>query len=281
MRRERLAHSEVDCRDLPTRVSAPSLACLGRLRPSATGGGEGRDERTFRASGAWSATCQAETRPASALPLFPQRGQDALRLLAAAPLTRARKSVRREIEAGDCARAVGLLLLLVISYCCLKCRSDDEAGQPAGRIQQLTRRRNSSLRIGKPFMRYDGELAAFPADGESIMDLSAPVLVVDDFAHHDDDHLESRAGRSATPTSTRSMTALPRWRSFARKKYGLVLSDWDMRPMNGTEFIQASAPGPDEFRHARHHDHGQGRCRRFMAVGRRRISQASRSRRTI
>jgi len=32
------------------------------------------------------------------------------------------------------------------------------------------------------------------------------------------------------------------------KKYGLLLSDWDMRPMNGTE-LTSSAQRSDEFSH--------------------------------
>ena len=69
------------------------------------------------------------------------------------------------------------------------------------------------------------------------MDVSFPVLVVDD----------SRTMTTIISTLVREVgftdidqvndgpAALERLRA---KKYGLVLSDWDMRPMNGTELIQ-------------------------------------------
>ena len=69
------------------------------------------------------------------------------------------------------------------------------------------------------------------------MDVSYPVLVVDD----------SRTMTTIISTLVREVgftdidqvndgpAALERLRA---KKYGLVLSDWDMRPMNGTELIQ-------------------------------------------
>jgi len=73
--------------------------------------------------------------------------------------------------------------------------------------------------------------------GVLAMDVSFPVLVVDD----------SRTMTTIISTLVREVgftdidqvndgpAALERLRA---KKYGLVLSDWDMRPMNGTELIQ-------------------------------------------
>jgi two-component system, chemotaxis family, chemotaxis protein CheY len=90
--------------------------------------------------------------------------------------------------------------------------------------------------MGKPFLRMtEGSLVL--GMGVLAMDVSFPVLVVDD----------SRTMTTIISTLVREVgftdidqvndgpAALERLRT---KKYGLVLSDWDMRPMNGTELIQ-------------------------------------------
>jgi len=90
--------------------------------------------------------------------------------------------------------------------------------------------------MGKPFLRMtEGSLIL--GMGVLAMDVSFPVLVVDD----------SRTMTTIISTLVREVgfadidqvndgpAALDRLRA---KKYGLVLSDWDMRPMNGTELIQ-------------------------------------------
>jgi two-component system chemotaxis response regulator CheY len=75
------------------------------------------------------------------------------------------------------------------------------------------------------------------------VDISTPVLVVDDsrtmttiisnlvqaIGYTDIDHVNDGA------------SALEKLRA---KKYGLVLSDWDMHPMNGTEFIHHMRQDP-------------------------------------
>ena len=73
--------------------------------------------------------------------------------------------------------------------------------------------------------------------GESVMDVSFPVLVVDDSQTMTTiiSKLVREVGFSDIDQVNDGPSALARLRE---KKYGLVLSDWDMRPMNGTELIQ-------------------------------------------
>lgn len=71
----------------------------------------------------------------------------------------------------------------------------------------------------------------------SIMDLSVPVLVIDDSRTMTTiiSKLARDVGFVDVDHVNDGVSALERLRE---KKYGLVLSDWDMRPMNGTELIQ-------------------------------------------
>jgi two-component system chemotaxis response regulator CheY len=72
---------------------------------------------------------------------------------------------------------------------------------------------------------------------KSIMDISMPVLVVDDSAIMTKiiSGLVHDVGYTNIEQVHDGASALDRLRE---KKYGLVLSDWDMCPMNGTELIQ-------------------------------------------
>jgi two-component system, chemotaxis family, chemotaxis protein CheY len=75
------------------------------------------------------------------------------------------------------------------------------------------------------------------------MDVSFPVLVVDDSQTMTTiiSKLVREVGFSDIDQVNDGPSALARLRE---KKYGLVLSDWDMRPMNGTELIQQIRKDP-------------------------------------
>jgi two-component system, chemotaxis family, chemotaxis protein CheY len=92
-------------------------------------------------------------------------------------------------------------------------------------------------------MRYDSGRKCVPADGEIVMDISAPVLVVDDSRTMTTiiSNLVQEIGYTDIDQVNDGAAALEKLRG---KKYGLVLSDWDMRPMNGTEFIQQMRQDP-------------------------------------
>jgi two-component system chemotaxis response regulator CheY len=79
--------------------------------------------------------------------------------------------------------------------------------------------------------------------GKSVMDVSFPVLVVDDSRTMTTiiSKLVREVGFSDIDQVNDGPAALARLRE---KKYGLVLSDWDMRPMNGTELIQQIRKDP-------------------------------------
>jgi two-component system, chemotaxis family, chemotaxis protein CheY len=79
--------------------------------------------------------------------------------------------------------------------------------------------------------------------GKSIMDLSSPVLVVDDSRTMTTiiSNLVQAIGYTDIDQVNDGTSALEKLRG---KKYGLVLSDWDMRPMNGTEFIHEMRQDP-------------------------------------
>jgi two-component system chemotaxis response regulator CheY len=74
------------------------------------------------------------------------------------------------------------------------------------------------------------------------MDISS-VLVVDDSRTMTAiiSHLVHELGFSSIDQVNDGASALEKLR---KKKYGLVLSDWDMRPMNGTELIQQIRKDP-------------------------------------
>jgi two-component system chemotaxis response regulator CheY len=75
------------------------------------------------------------------------------------------------------------------------------------------------------------------------MDISLPVLVVDDSRTMTTiiSKLVHDVGFTNVDQVNDGISALERLRE---KKYGLVLSDWDMRPMNGTELIQQIRKDP-------------------------------------
>jgi two-component system chemotaxis response regulator CheY len=75
------------------------------------------------------------------------------------------------------------------------------------------------------------------------MNTSLPVLVVDDSRTMTTiiSKLVRDVGFTNIDQVNDGPTALDRMRE---KKYGLVLSDWDMRPMNGTELIQRIRKDP-------------------------------------
>jgi two-component system chemotaxis response regulator CheY len=79
--------------------------------------------------------------------------------------------------------------------------------------------------------------------GKAIMDISLPVLVVDDSRTMTTiiSKLVHDVGFTNVDQVNDGNSALDRLRE---KKYGLVLSDWDMRPMNGTELIQQIRKDP-------------------------------------
>jgi two-component system chemotaxis response regulator CheY len=79
--------------------------------------------------------------------------------------------------------------------------------------------------------------------GKAIMDISLPVLVVDDSRTMTTiiSKLVHDVGFTNVDQVNDGISALDRLRE---KKYGLVLSDWDMRPMNGTELIQQIRKDP-------------------------------------
>jgi two-component system chemotaxis response regulator CheY len=75
------------------------------------------------------------------------------------------------------------------------------------------------------------------------MNTSLPVLVVDDSRTMTTiiSKLVRDVGFTNIDQVNDGPSALERMRE---KKYGLVLSDWDMRPMNGTELIQQIRKDP-------------------------------------
>jgi two-component system chemotaxis response regulator CheY len=79
---------------------------------------------------------------------------------------------------------------------------------------------------------------------KSIMDVSIPVLVVDDSRTMTTiiSNLVRDVGYTKIDQVNDGASALERLRR--KKKYGLVLSDWDMHPMNGTELIQKIRKDP-------------------------------------
>ena len=75
------------------------------------------------------------------------------------------------------------------------------------------------------------------------MDISTPVLVVDDSRTMTTiiSSLVRDVGYTNIEHVNDGASALDR---LGKKKYGLVLSDWDMSPMNGTEFIHELRKDP-------------------------------------
>lgn len=75
------------------------------------------------------------------------------------------------------------------------------------------------------------------------MDVSTPILVVDDSRTMTTiiSHLANDLGYFNIDQVNDGFSALE---ALRKKKYGLVLSDWDMQPMNGTELIQQIRKDP-------------------------------------
>jgi two-component system, chemotaxis family, chemotaxis protein CheY len=75
------------------------------------------------------------------------------------------------------------------------------------------------------------------------MDISTPVLVVDDSRTMTTiiSSLVREVGYTNVEQVNDGASALDKLRA---KKYGLVLSDWEMTPMNGTEFIHEMRQEP-------------------------------------
>jgi two-component system chemotaxis response regulator CheY len=89
----------------------------------------------------------------------------------------------------------------------------------------------------------DGGQRPFCGNEESGMNTSLPVLVVDDSRTMTTiiSKLVRDVGFTTIDQVNDGPSALERMRE---KKYGLVLSDWDMRPMNGTELISQIRKDP-------------------------------------
>jgi two-component system, chemotaxis family, chemotaxis protein CheY len=78
---------------------------------------------------------------------------------------------------------------------------------------------------------------------KAVVDLSYPVLVVDDF--HTMSAIISRLVRDVGFTDIDQVSDGPSaLDQLHEKKYGLIISDWDMRPMNGTDLIQRIRDDP-------------------------------------
>ncbi len=87
------------------------------------------------------------------------------------------------------------------------------------------------------------------------VDLSMPVLVVDDYSTMS----ASSAifcGSSASRTSTKPPTAAA-LAKLRDKHYGLVISDWNMEPMTGYELLKQVRADPQSGADAVHHGHGR------------------------
>jgi two-component system chemotaxis response regulator CheY len=100
-----------------------------------------------------------------------------------------------------------------------------------------------SLIFSKPFYAEDhGEPFGFGMR-KTAMDASLPVLVVDDSRTMTTiiGNLLRQIGFTDIDQVHDGHSALDR---LGEKTYGLVLSDWDMRPMNGTELTQQIRKDP-------------------------------------
>ena len=85
-------------------------------------------------------------------------------------------------------------------------------------------------------------------------DLSMPILVVDDYNTmiRIIRNLLKQIGFENVDDASDGSAALAKMQG---KKYGLVISDWNMEPMTGLRFAQGSARQPGIFANAFHHDH--------------------------
>jgi CheY-like chemotaxis protein len=102
------------------------------------------------------------------------------------------------------------------------------------------------------------------------VDLSMPILVVDDYSTmiRIIRNLLKQLGFDNVDDASDGSAALGKMRV---KKYGLVISDWNMEPMTGYDLLKEVRADPDALEDALHHDHGgiQDRERDRREEGRR------------
>ncbi len=87
------------------------------------------------------------------------------------------------------------------------------------------------------------------------VDLSMPILVVDDYATmiRIIRNLLRQLGFENVDEASDGRAALAKLRA---RKFGLVISDWNMEPMTGYELLLAVRADKNLFADALHHDHG-------------------------
>ncbi len=87
------------------------------------------------------------------------------------------------------------------------------------------------------------------------VDLSMSVLVVDDYSTmiRIIRNLLKQLGFENIDDASDGSAALNKMRG---KKYGLVISDWNMEPMTGYDLLKEVRADPNLGDHAVHHDHG-------------------------
>ena len=101
-------------------------------------------------------------------------------------------------------------------------------------------------------------------------DLSMPILVVDDYSTmiRIIRNLLKQLGFENVDEASDGSAALAKMQS---KRYGLVISDWNMEPMTGYDLLKEVRAEPGTLQDALHHDHGgiQDRERHRREEGRR------------
>ena len=101
-------------------------------------------------------------------------------------------------------------------------------------------------------------------------DLSMPILVVDDYSTmiRIIRNLLKQLGFENVDDASDGSAALAKMQG---KRYGLVISDWNMEPMTGYDLLEGSPGQPGILEHALHHDHGgiEDRKRHRREEGRR------------
>ncbi len=89
------------------------------------------------------------------------------------------------------------------------------------------------------------------------VDLSMPILIVDDYNYDDPHHPQSPEPDSALRTSTTPPTAPRALTKMRSRKYGLVISDWNMEPMTGYDLLREVRADPALAEDSVHHGHGR------------------------
>ncbi len=101
-------------------------------------------------------------------------------------------------------------------------------------------------------------------------DLSMPILVVDDYSTmiRIIRNLLKQLGFENVDDASDGSAALAKMQG---KRYGLVISDWNMEPMTGYDLLKEVRASPEFSQHALHHDHGgiEDRKRHRREEGRR------------